>query len=251
MFDLKGKTIVVSGASSGIGKACAIQAAELGARMILLGRDEIRLQETAAQLSGVEHCSIAHDITDYQGLNDQLIAVLDSESLQVHGFVHAAGIDQIMPFSLTKAQAFREMYEVNVIAGLELIKVLSKKKYMPENGASYLFISSVMGQLGDFGRASYCASKSAITSAVKALSLEFASKSARVNAILPGCIDTPMLQRSFAKMTVAEIESIKAAHPLGLGETEDVSALVCYLLSDYARWITGSNIIIDGGYSAK
>lgn len=251
MFDLKGKTIVISGASSGIGKACAISAASLGARIILLGRDESRLENASQQLSGEGHHTIAHDITDYQGLKEKLTAILDEENMIVHGFVHAAGIDHIMPFLLTNAQIFRDMYEVNVIAGLELIKMMSKKKYSPDTGASYLFISSIMGHLGDFGRASYCASKSAIISTVKALSLEYASKRTRVNAILPGCVDTQMLQRSFNKMTAVEIDSIKAAHPLGLGKPEDVSALVCFLLSDHSRWITGTNIVIDGGYSTR
>lgn len=251
MFDLKGKTIVVSGASSGIGRACSIQAAELGARMILLGRDETRLKESAMQLSGECHYTVVHDITDYQGLKDKLTAILDSESLKVHGFVHAAGFDHIMPFSLTKAQTFRDMYEVNVIAGLELIKMLSKKKYTPDTGASYLYISSIMSNVGNYGLSSYCASKSAISSLVKSLALEYAEKGVRVNSVNPGYVDTPMLQRSFAKMTAVEIEGIKAAHPLGLGKPEDVSALVCFLLSDHSRWITGTNIVIDGGYSTR
>lgn len=251
MFNLQSKMIVISGASSGIGKACAIDAAKLGAKLILLGRNETKLQDSLSQLDGEGHHAIAHDITDYKGLKDRLMEILDGENCNVHGMVHAAGIDQIMPFSLTKTQTFRDMYEVNVIAGLELIKILSKKKYLPETGASYLFISSIMGSIGDYGRTSYCASKSAISSTVKSLSLEFASTTTRVNALLPGCVDTPMLQRSFDKMTAAEIENIKAAHPLGLGRAEDISALACFLLSDKSRWITGSNIVIDGGYSAK
>lgn len=251
MFDLKGKLVVISGASSGIGKACAISAASLQARVILLGRDEARLQDVSMLLPGEGHHIIAHDITEYQGLREKLTAILDAEASKVHGFVHAAGIYQIMPFPLTKTQTFRDMYEVNVIAGLELIKMLTKKKYIPESGASYIYISSIMSKIGDYGLTSYCASKSAINSLVKSLALEFAEKRIRINAVNPGSVDTPMLQRSFDKMTAVEIENIKAAHPLGLGKPEDVSALVCFLLSDYARWITGSNIVIDGGYSAK
>ena len=251
MFDLKGKTIVISGASSGIGKACAISAASLGARIILLGRDESRLENASQQLSGEGHHTIAHDITDYQGLKEKLTAILDEENMIVHGFVHAAGIDHIMPFPLTKAQAFRDMYEVNVIAGLELIKMLSKKKYIPDTGACYLYISSIMSNVGNYGLSSYCASKSAISSLVKSLALEYAEKGVRINSVNPGYVDTPMLQRSFVKMTAVEIDSIKAAHPLGLGKPEDVSALVCFLLSDHSRWITGTNIVIDGGYSTR
>ena len=251
MIDLTGKTIVVSGASSGIGMACAIDASRLGARLIILARDEARLHGTLGMLTGEGHHAFAQDITDYLSLKDKLTEILVAENCKVHGLIHAAGIDYIMPFALTKPQVFRDLYEVNVIAGLELIKILSKKKYMPDNGASYLLISSVMGKLGDYGRSSYCASKSAISSLVKALSLEYSSSGTRVNSILPGCIDTPMLQRSFSKMTASEIDNIVAAHPLGLGKPEDISALACFLLSDCARWITGSNIIIDGGYSAK
>lgn len=251
MFDLKGTTVVVSGASSGIGKACAIDAAQLGAKLILLGRNEARLIDTMKQLSGDGHHSIANDITDYQGLNDKLTAFLDTSNSKVNGFVHAAGIDYIMPFALTKTQVFRDMYEVNVIAGLELIKIISKKKYAPEPGASYLFISSVMGILGNLGLSSYCASKSAISSLVKSLALEYAIKEIRVNAVCPGYVDTPMLQRSFDKMATIEIENIKTTHPLGLGRPEDISSLACFLLSDKSRWITGQSIVIDGGYSAK
>jgi len=251
MVDLSGKTVVVSGASSGIGKACAKEAAKLGAKLILLGRDEKRLQDLLSQLGEKEHHSIAHDITDYKGLQEKLEAFLEASNSKVNGFVHAAGIYYIMPFALTKTQVFRDMYEVNVLAGLELIKVLSKKKYMPDNGVSYLFISSVMGIVGNHGLSSYCASKSAISSLIKSLALEYANKKVRVNAINPGSVETPMLQRSFEKMTATEVESIIAAHPLGLGKPEDISALACFLLSDRSRWISGSNIVIDGGYSAR
>ncbi len=251
MINLTGKNILVTGASSGIGKACCILADSLGANLIIIGRNEERLMQTISETQGDGHVAIAHDVTDYEALNKKLLAHIKENSMKIHGIVHAAGKDLTKPFAFTKAQEFRDLFELNLLSGLELIRLLSKKKYLPEDGASYVFISSLMASLGAAGMSVYCASKSAISSTVKALALEYASRRCRINSVMPGYVETPLRQQSFKMMTQEEIDAIYAEHPLGVGQPEDVAGLVSYLLSDHARWLTGQNIVIDGGYSIK
>ena len=142
------------------------------------------------------------------------------------------------------------MFSVNVIAGFELAKIISKKKYLYKNGASFVFISSVMGILGQLGKIGYCSSKGSLISGVKAMALELASKKIRVNCILPGVVETEMSNEMFQKLSEESKKNIVDMHPLGLGKPEDIAYACVYLLSDSARWVTGTNLIIDGGYSA-
>ncbi len=251
MIDLTGKNILITGASSGIGKATCLLASSLGARLIMTGRDEEKLKDTVNKCCGEDHLFFAQDLVDYELLNNNFTELFIKESMRIHGIVHAAGKDFMKPFALTKAQDFRDLFELNFISGLELIRFLSKKKFLPESGASYIFISSLMANLGAPGLSVYCASKSAISSTVKALALEYASKKCRINSVIPGYVETPLLKKSLELMSPLEVEAIYKAHPLGIGQPEDVAGLIVYLLSDQARWITGQNIVIDGGFSAR
>ncbi len=250
MLSLKDKNIIVTGASSGIGRSCAVLAGGLGARVILVGRNESRLAETLSLMAEGDHCLIAHDVTDYPGLAQKLGAALGNAGTAVHGLIHSAGAELTKPFSLTVPEDYRQLLEVNLIAGLELCRFASKRKHTPEGGASYVFVSSVMAVVGSSGKIAYCASKSALTSAVRALALELAAKKIRVNAVQPGCIETPLLDRIFSAISEEEISQVSAMHPLGLGSPESVANLCCFLLSDLSNWITGTNIPVDGGYSA-
>ena len=250
MLSLQNKNIIITGASSGIGRECAILASKLGARVILIARNQEKLEETLSAMSGNGHIIIAGDVTDYEKLKNSLTEIINIDTKHINGIVHCAGREMTKPFFLTKAEHFRELLEVHLIAGLEIIRFCSKKDYLPEDGASYVFISSIMAELGSAGLSPYCASKSAITSTVKALALEMAPKKVRINSVEPGCVTTDLLSKRFSKMSGEEIEAIKNQHPLGLGTPEQVANVVCFLLSDLSSWITGTNIVVDGGYSA-
>lgn len=250
MLTLQDKNIIITGASSGIGRECAILASKIGGRVILIARNKEKLENTLSSMSGKDHIVLVNDVTDYESLKNSLSEIIDTDLKCINGIVHCAGREMTKPFFLTKAEHFRELLEVHLIAGLEIIRFCSKKDYIPEEGASYVFISSIMAELGSAGLSSYCASKSAITSTVKALALELASKKVRINSVEPGCVTTDLLSKRFSKMSSEEIEAIIKQHPLGLGTPNQVANVVCFLLSDLSNWITGTNIAVDGGYSA-
>jgi NAD(P)-dependent dehydrogenase (short-subunit alcohol dehydrogenase family) len=250
-LSLEGKVILVTGASSGIGRACAISMSEAGGSVIITGRDINRLEETRRRLGERPCYSFAQDLTEYAliGPNiDNAVLALG----RIDGFIHAAGIEEPTPIRQMTPDKYMNIYKINVIAGFELAKIISNKKYLPDSGACYIYISSVMGILGKPGLVGYCCSKAALVAGVKALALEFAPKNIRVNSVLPGIVeDTEMTRNLFRVLPEEAQKEIIHMHPLGLGTTKDVSQLCVYLLSDAARWITGAEILIDGGYSAQ
>jgi len=166
--------------------------------------------------------------------------------------VHSAGIEMTLPLRSMQPFYYEKMFSINVISGFELARIISKKKYLSENGASFVFISSVFGVVSQPAIIAYSSSKGALISGVKSIALELASRSIRVNCISPGQIkSTSMSEDIFAKLS--EEERIKRInlYPLGLGEPVDIAYACAFLLSDTSRWITGINLIVDGGYSAK
>jgi NAD(P)-dependent dehydrogenase (short-subunit alcohol dehydrogenase family) len=249
MINLEGKRILVTGASSGIGKAFSVQAASLGASLILWGRNTEKLKETLISLKGSGHEYHAFDITDYS-LAEYNITQSVANGRKINGFVHSAGIEKTTPLKASTPQVFKEMFEVNVFAAFEVARILSRKSIADPAGASFIFLSSVKGKLGDPGKVAYCSSKSALLAGVRAMALELAGKKIRCNCVLPGIVNTPMTEKLFESVPPEARQKIIDSHPLGLGSPEDVSNLICFLISDQARWITGSEYIIDGGYSA-
>ena len=249
MINLERKRILVTGASSGIGKAFSQQAASLGASLILFGRNAERLEETFNSLKGSGHEYHAFDITDYSRA-EQIIMHSVAEGRKINGFVHSAGVEKTTPIKASTPDVFKEMFEVNVFAAFEIARILSRKSVTDPDGASFIFLSSVKGKLGDPGKVAYCSSKSALLAGVRAMALELAGKKIRCNCVLPGIVRTPMTEKLFESVPPETKQKIIDNHPLGLGNPEDVANLICFLLSDHARWITGSEYVIDGGYSA-
>ena len=150
-----------------------------------------------------------------------------------------------------KPELYEKLFGVNVISGFEFARIISKKKYHNPDGTSFVFISSVMGKIGKEAKVGYCASKSALTSSVKAMALELASKRIRCNTIYPGVVKTELVNRLFELLPESSINEIVREHPLGLGDPNNIADLILFLLSDKSKWITGSEYVIDGGYSAK
>lgn len=249
-LNLNNKNIIITGASSGIGRQCAITFSQFGANIILIARNKEKLEQTFNKLNKGNHITFTQDLTEYDKL-EEIINISIGKIGRISGFVHSAGIEMILPLKGMQPSYYEKMFAVNVIAGFEIAKIISKKKYLDEKGASFVFISSIMGILGQPGRIGYCSSKGALISGVKAMSLELAKKNIRVNCILPGVVDTEMSNEMFQRLSEESKKEIIDMHPLGLGMPEDIANASAFLLSDAAKWMTGSNLIIDGGYSAK
>lgn len=250
IFNLKNKNIIATGASSGIGRQCAITFSQLGANIILIARNEERLKETFNKLDKGNHLFISQDITEYAKLEEVINNAVDKVG-KISGFVHSVGIEMTLPLRSMQPSYYEDMFAVNVISGFELARIISKKKYLGEKGTSFVFISSVMGILGQPGKVAYCASKGALILGAKAMALELAKKNIRVNCILPGVVETEMSNKMFQGLSEESKKEIIDMHPLGLGKPEDIANTCAFLLSDASRWVTGTNLIVDGGYSAR
>jgi NAD(P)-dependent dehydrogenase (short-subunit alcohol dehydrogenase family) len=249
-FSLSGKHVLITGASSGIGRQCAVSCSEAGATVTLVARNRDRLKETESQLKGCRYFSVAQDISELDAIEDVVKSTVEKNG-KIDGFIHAAGIEGTEPITLLNAVKYKSYFDINVLAGLEFSRFLTKKKYCNTFYASFVFIASVMGTLGQPGKIAYSASKGALVNAVKSMALEFAGKNIRVNSISPGIVSTPMSEKLFASLDADSKQAIINMHPLGIGTVSDVANACVFLLSDAAKWITGTNLIIDGGYSAK
>lgn len=250
-FSLIDKTILITGASSGIGKQCAISCSNAGAKVILFGRDEKRLEETYKQLGNKEnHAKFSVDLTNYSEVKKSLDEIINSYG-KVNGIINSAGISTTLPLKMINPEKLIEYYSQNVVSSINLSGILSQKKYFSEDGGSIIFLSSVMGVVGEAGKTIYSLTKGALISGAKSMALELASRKIRVNTISPGVVETPMSQNAVYSQGEETINNIKKMHPLGLGNPEDIANACVYLLSNASRWMTGTNLIIDGGYTAR
>ena len=248
MIDLKNKNIIITGASSGIGMSIAKLSSKLGARLILIGRSEDKLNSLKDELSNRNHITISCDITDYDNIEIKLKKSLNDFG-KVDGFVHSAGIEMTRPLKLLKPKFLDEVLKVNLISGINLTRILTNRGVFNEFGGSIVYISSVAGIAGQSGKSGYSASKAGIIAAGKSLALEFASKKIRVNSIIPAMVETEMSKKILSSLNEEGRKKIEDSHPLGIGKPDDVAHSVIFLLSDKSRWITGSSIVVDGGFS--
>lgn len=249
-FSLEGKNIIISGASSGIGRSCAILCSEMGANVILLSRDQKRMEETRERMVKRNHLIYELDVTDSEKI-EPVISNAVSILGRMDGFIHSAGVELTLPMRMTKPAHFEKLFKVNVVAGFELVRIITSKKYFNENTGSLVFIASVTGMVGELAKTAYCSSKGAVISGTRALAIELAPKKIRVNAVSPALVETKMTENIFNTASPeSKIEMIKA-HPLGIGMPEDVAFACIYLLSDASRWVTGTNLVVDGGYTSK
>lgn len=249
-FSLYGKTIVVTGASSGIGQQCAITCSQMGAKVVLLARNQQRLAETLSQMDGKGHLSVSFDLTDFDGLKKEVKEIV-SEVGPVDGLVNCAGISTTLPLKLMDAQKMDEFFHTNVFSAIELTRYFCQMGNVRKEGASIIFLSSIMGIAGDNGKSLYSMTKGALLSAVRSLACEYAQRKIRFNAISPGAILTPINQDLPHMKNPEARAALEAKHLLGLGETSDIANACVYLLSDASRWVTGQNLIVDGGYLAR
>ena len=249
-FSLEGKTIVVTGASSGIGRQCAISCSQMGARVVLIARNEQRLAETFSQLNDEGHLSIPIDLTDFDVLKEKVKEIVSAVG-PIDGLVNCAGISTTLPLKLMDSQKMDEFFHFNVFSAIELTRHFCQMGNVKKEGASFIFLSSIMGMVGDKGKSLYSMTKGALLSAVRSLACEYALKKIRFNAISPGAIFTPINQDLPHMKDPEARAALEAKHLLGLGETTDIANACVYLLSDASRWVTGQNLIVDGGYMAR
>lgn len=248
-FSLEEKTILITGASSGIGRQCAIDCAMMGAKVILVARNEERLKETLSMMDGEGHSLYSFDLNNINEIKD-FINYIVSEHGKFDGLIHAAGIEMTKPIKLLTPEDYEYVFRVNTLSGLELAKQISGIKNFNKSGA-IVFISSITGIIARTGVAAYSASKGAMISAARVMALELSKREIRVNCISPGTILTPLMDKYLSTLTDEQKQNRVSGFPLNLGKTTDISYTSVFLLSDASRWITGQNLVVDGGYTIK
>lgn len=240
-FSLLDKTILVTGASSGIGKATAIECSKMGAHVIITARNKERLEQTFSLLSGDGHCMIIADLS-----TESDIERLISEIPIVDGMSFNAGISCIKPVLFYKESDMHNVFQTNTIAAVLLTKLLNKKKKLSKN-ASLVYTSSIEGPFGTGkGNGIYGMSKSALSAFMKTAALELAAKGIRCNTVNPGMVNTPLIRSG--EISEEQLQQDAQKYPLGrYGEPTEIALSIVYLLSDAAAWITGTELKIDGG----
>lgn len=241
-FSLQGKTVLVTGASSGIGQATAITCARMGADVVITGRDAGRLQETGNLMDEVK-VQIVADLVVPEDV-EKLVAALPP----LDGAVLCAGNSTTLPLQFGTREKFNDMFDVNFFAPVELLRLIYKKKVL-QKGASVVLIASIGGTHSFMpGNGVYGASKAALNSVMKYAAREYASRKVRVNSICPGMVDTPLIHRG--TITEEQLAEDAKRYPLGrYGQPDDIANGAIYLLSDASSWLTGHDLVIDGGFS--
>ena len=245
-----GRWVVVTGASSGIGRAIAVELARSGAAVALVGRDKSRLAESAALLGGAQHRVVVLDLTRHDAIAPEILKLKNDVGM-VYGLCHAAGVVSTRPLQVNTVDVVQAQLDVNLLAGLELARAVCRRDVMTPDGGSLLFLSSVYGRVGMAGQIGYCASKGAVVAAVRAMAIELARRQIRVNCLSPGLVMTNMTKQALATLSDDQVQRLKAAHPLGTGAPVDVARAAAFLLAPQSRWITGADLAIDGGFTAQ
>lgn len=245
IFSLSGKTILVTGASSGIGRAIAVECSRMGAAVIISGRNTERLSETFYMLEGKHHQQFTCDLTITSDLLS-LVEVLP----KLDGVVSNAGIAKLLVLQLTEEEDVNEVMQINAFVPINMTRLILQNKKL-NKGASLVYISSINGNnCAYIGSSIYAASKSALTGFMKGVALELAPRGIRANCINPGMIETDLLKSG--SIGDEEIEKDQLKYPLKrYGKPEEVAYAAVYLLSDATKWITGSSLLIDGGYTLQ
>ena len=248
-FDFTGKAIVVTGASSGIGRSTSIYLSRLGARIVAVGRNQERLDSTLAALEGDQHRSYAIDLTDVEPL-PAWIKTVAAEIGPLYGLVHSAGITSNRPLRVLSHVDFSAIMRINLDAAVMLSRGFRQKGVREESGSSIVYLSSVAALRAQSALAAYAASKGALISLAQTLGRELAADKIRVNCVCPGLVQTEMMSELSERLPDEQYKALLNQYPLGTGTSEDVAYAIAFLLAPAARWITGTALVIDGGYCA-
>jgi len=243
-FSLANKTILVTGASSGIGAQTAISISELGATVILSARNKDKLTEVLSELKEGKHQIITADLTKSE---EVLILVETIENLD--GVVHSSGIVKPFPIKFIGEQQLKEMFEINYNAPVLLMSKLFKAQKI-NKAASVVFMSSISSHFSHKGGGLYSSTKAALNSYSKTTALEFAHRKIRSNVISAAMVKTPLFDEAQKTTSKELMDKHGEDYPLGFGETVDVANAIIYLLSDASKWVTGTELVLDGGLTA-
>lgn len=245
-FSLENRSILITGASSGIGKATAIECSRIGAKVIITARNKEKLFETFQELTGDGHQMIVADLTD-----EKDFCSITKEIPSIDGIVHCAGVVITQLFPFINREDLNKIMDINFTAPVILSqRLLEEKKLM--NNSSIVFISSMMGtRISSVGNSMYSSTKSAIEGMTKGMALDLSRKKIRVNCICPGMVDTGFINNG--AITEEQLQKdAKENYPLKrYGKPEEIAYAAIYLLSEASSWITGSSLLIDGGYTLK
>lgn len=243
-FSLEGKTILVTGASSGIGQATAIECSKMGAMVVITGRNEERLNQTFEQLSGSGHSKIIADLN-----NEEDIANIVDCCPVLDGLVNNAGRGKSKPVNFINLEDLHDVYQTNLFGVVLLTKLLLKKKKIAKGG-SIVFTSSISSYMTASGLAIYASSKAAVSAYMRTCAIELGSKNIRANAVLPGMVETKLINSG--TYTDEDKKKDLNLYPLGrYGVPNDVAYAIIYLLSDASTWVTGTELVVDGGRMLK
>ncbi len=237
------KVVIVTGASSGIGQATAKLLSKTY-RLLLCGRDEDRLKRTLEECEGDDHLLWPFDLELVSDIQSSLTDIIKRNELKVYGLAHCAGMIKYLPVKFFSAEEFERVFKVNVIAAAMLLKTLTSKKNNGGVLCSVVFVSSNISNFGAVAHCLYSASKSALDGLMRSAAMELAPKT-RVNSVLPGGIHTRMTEEIFSNSEL--VERMNASFPLGPGKAEDIATVIKFLIGDESRWITGQQLVVDGG----
>ncbi|MDD3744699.1 MAG: SDR family NAD(P)-dependent oxidoreductase [Lentimicrobiaceae bacterium] len=241
-FDLTGKTILVTGASSGLGRQTAITASEYGAKMVITGRDATRLEATYAQLKGEGHLMVLADLTLEEDVA-KLVAALPV----LNGVVHSTGISDLSPARFINSESIAKTFSISFDAPVLLTAALLGKKKLQKNKCSVVFISTISIRYPFVGGSMYIAARAALEAYARVLALELAPKGIRVNCVAPAFVRTPMLDQTATKYSQQAVDQIENRQILGLGDPEDVANSIIFYLTDASKWVSATSLILGGG----
>lgn len=245
-FDLSGKTILVTGSSSGLGKQTAITASHFGARVVITGRNEQRLEETFSALQGEEHLQIPADLTIQTDI-DRLVAGLPL----LNGVVYSTGISDLAPARFITKKIIAETFGISFDASVLLMAGILGKKKLVKGNSSIVFISSLSTRYAFIGGAMYIAAKAALEAYARVLALELAPRGTRVNCIAPAFVRTPMLDETAVNSSQSVVEKIEQIQLLGFGDPVDVANTIVFFLSDASKWVSGTSLVLGGGLNVQ
>ena len=249
-FSLDGKTVLVTGASSGIGRQCAIDCSKMGANVVIVARNEDRLHETYSQMNGDGHLVVVQDLTCFDAIPEMVKRIVEKVG-PLDGALHCAGISSSEPLKLYGVERLEDFFRTNVFGAVMLTKEICKLNNVKKDGASVVFFASVMGVVGESCKSAYSMTKGALISGMRSLAVEYAKKRVRVNCVTPGVIETPINENQNYMKDPSLRSQFEQKHLLGFGRCSDVSHACIYLLSDASRWVTGQNLVVDGGYTVR